>query len=106
MPSPQTSFSVRVSTLRGNIWDGQLTFSKRGTELYEGNAGCQALGLRQRTSTLWGKLWRESTFFFFFLRDSIQSMKTNAEWPDCLRPERMPFEENCRTSISLFHTGR
>ena len=68
MPSPQTSFSVRVSTLRGNIWDGQLTFSKRGTELYEGNAGCQALGLRQRTSTLWGKLWRESTFFFFFKR--------------------------------------
>ena len=44
--------------------------------------------------------------FFFFLRDSIQSMKTNAEWPDFLRPERMPFEENCRTSISLFHTGR
>ena len=33
-------------------------------------------------------------------------MKTNAEWPDFLRPERMPFEEKCRRSISRFHTGR
>lgn len=44
--------------------------------------------------------------FFFFLRDSIQSMKTNAEWLDFFRPERMPSEEKCRTSISLFQTER
>lgn len=44
--------------------------------------------------------------FFFFLRDSIQSMKTNAEWLDFFRPERKPSEEKCRTSISLFQTER
>ena len=46
------------------------------------------------------------THFFLKKRDSVQSMKTNAEWSDFFRLERTPSEEKCRMSISLFQTGR
>lgn len=43
---------------------------------------------------------------FFFFRDSIQSMKTNAEWLDFFRPERMPSEEKCQDVYFSFQTER
>ena len=108
-----TSFSVRVSTLWEDTEDGQLTFSE-GQSFVWRNAGCQALSLRQKTSSLWAILMegkQTSTAFQVCMcakslqscptadRDSAQSMKTSVEWSAFFR-QRMPSEEKCSCFVA------
>lgn len=66
--------------MRETFKDGQLTF-KRGTELYE-MLDVRPWAKTEDQHSVGENCGGKAHFFFFFLRDSIQSMKTNAEWLD------------------------